>query len=432
MKKVLLVVDNPHREMRGLVAILIRLRKKGVFSHIVSKTTFNDWYILMKPDAVVLPRATSELMPFIKQYYLQTKIIVIPSEHGSGFEQKVLNNAFGPNYWDKGQNDSAIELASLVLVGGENQKKWLSKAMPDNEDKIKVAGTLSSDHWLKPKSNTPATQKKIGICTTFKSMFLTTSNTSVHKLLYQHLSPNYEDNRWRLNFQNYELHYLTLVFEAIDRLISSGNDVDVRPHPHEYWPGWKYCRKFILNKDKLSLNRSIDITKWIDSTSACITSFSTTSLDCIARGVPAISLEKLIVDEVERVHKIKTPLQGEFSWNPASMDEMMELIEKANCGELNSSPRMDLAEKFMADNFHWPRKKSCATFCVEQVFALIQQPNPSNEKTFDWILKTPKAIAKIVGKEARDFIGPRRSNLLFTFSFRIWYEAFKFNKDIGV
>jgi len=31
MKKVLLIVDNPHREMRGMVAILKRLRKKNIF-----------------------------------------------------------------------------------------------------------------------------------------------------------------------------------------------------------------------------------------------------------------------------------------------------------------------------------------------------------------------------------------------------------------
>jgi surface carbohydrate biosynthesis protein len=431
MKKVLLVVDNPHREMRGMVGIWIRLRKKGCLVHIVSKTTFNDWYMLFQPDAVVLPRATSELKSFVKEHHLQTKIIVIPSEHGSGFEQKVLNNAFGADYWDKGQSDSAIELASLILVGGENQNKWLRKAMPVQVRKIKVVGTLSSDHWLKPKSNKNPSQK-IGICTTFKSMFLSTSNTSVHKLLYEHFSPNYDDNRWRLNFQNYELHYLSVVFEAIDRLTSSGNYVDVRPHPHEYWPGWKRWRKSALNKDKISLNRDIDLANWIDSNAACITSFSTTSLDCIVRDVPAISLEKLVEDEVQRVPEIKTPLMGEYSWKPSTLTEMMLLIDKANRGELDASPNIKSAEDFIEANFHWPREKSSATFCADEIFDLIDNSYQPGKRSLTRLIKIPVAIVKIIGKEIRDFIGPRRSNLLFSFSFRIWYRSFQFNKDIDV
>ena len=72
----------------------------------------------------------------------------------------------------------------------------------------------------------------------------------------------------RLNFQNYEIRYLSHLLEVIDLLVNSGYEVEIRPHPHENWNGWLRWLKQIRIK-KRSLNRSIDITSWIDSLSVC-------------------------------------------------------------------------------------------------------------------------------------------------------------------
>ena len=86
----------------------------------------------------------------------------------------------------------------------------------------------------------------------------------------------------------------SVLFETIDKLSKAGYDIDIRPHPHENFDGWKYWFKFLKDKKNISLNRDTDITKWIDSNHVCITTFSTTSLDCIARNIPTISLENLL------------------------------------------------------------------------------------------------------------------------------------------
>ena len=126
MKKVLLIVDNPHREMRGMVAILKRLRKEKIFTYIASKISLNEWCKILEPDIVVLPRSTGNpYKPFIEKNYNHRKIIIIPSEHGSGIEKKMLTFNFGNNFLNDGKIDSAIDLVSLILVGGENQKKWI-------------------------------------------------------------------------------------------------------------------------------------------------------------------------------------------------------------------------------------------------------------------------------------------------------------------
>lgn len=427
MKRVLLVVDNPHREMRGLVAVWLRLWKKGIFAHIASKKSFNDWYALLQPDAIVVPRATAEFKPFLEAKVAETEIVVIPSEHGNGFEQKVHNNAFGPGYATKGETDSAIELASLLLVGGANQKRWIAAASPHLSDKIHAVGTLSSDHWLKPRQQ-PSVTGAVGVCTTFKSLLLSIWDKSVHSVIYEHLSPDYRANAWRLGIQDFELHYLASIFEATDKMLANGFAVDVRPHPHEYWPGWQQWQKRVGRK--VSINRQVDLAGWIDSKIACITSFSTTSIDCIARGVPSISLENLVAEQARRLPSIKEPLKGDFSWQVSTLDELIKLLERARKGELEVSPDLHGAQTFMRDNFNWPRDVSCATLCADAIEQLINKSSKKRRRTRRDYVELPFRALKILAKDIRDFFGPRRANLLFTFSIKMWIDACRFNRDI--
>lgn len=427
MRVVLLVVDNPHREMRGMMAIWLRLWRKNIAAHIVSKTTFNDWFEILHPDVIVVPRITGEFARFLKTVADRTKIVVIPSEHGNGFEQKVLNNMFGQNFALKRERSNMPELAALILVGGQNQRDWIANADSSLGPCLRVVGTLNSDHWVKPKAESQSSQ--VGICTTFKSLMMSTSNNSIHWLWYSHLRPAYRDNAWRLAIQNFELHYLATVFEAVDTMVESGYTVDVRPHPHEYWPGWKRWRKKM--SPTVSVNRQVDLSGWIDSKFACLTSFSTTSLDCIARGVPSISLENLVKDEVERVPAVKEPLKGEYSWQVSSMSELLELLQKARNGTLPCSPKLADAQEFMRLNFNFPRPSTCATLCVEAIEDLLSAPRQASAaRSLRSFLKLPLSVAKIAAKDLRDFFGPRRSNLLFTLSIKMWLEAYRFNRDI--
>jgi len=434
MKKVLLIVDNPHREMRGMVAILKRLRKKKIFTYIASKISLHEWNSILQPDIVVLPRSTGNpYKAFIEKNYNHITIIIIPSEHGSGIEKKMLTFNFGNNFLNDGKIDSAINLVSQILVGGENQKKWILDTMPELFNKVKIVGTLNSDHWLKPKKIKKIKKMKIGICTTFKSLFLCTKFKSPHKLLYDHLSPNYESNQWRLKVLDVDQHYLSVLFEAIDKLSNAGYDIDIRPHPHENFDGWKYWLKFLKDKKNISLNRDTDITKWIDSNDVCITTFSTTSLDCIARGVPAISLEKLVADQVARMPKFKQLQTGEYSWNPSSFEEMMNLIEQVKNENLKTSPNFSSAEVFMRDNFYWPRDISSATLCTNEILNLLSKKNRKRKRSLISILKIPLALVRIILRDIRDFFfGPRKSNLLFIFSFKVWRSSLKFNKDLNL
>ncbi|MGE3342193.1 MAG: hypothetical protein AB7L71_02065 [Vicinamibacterales bacterium] len=428
MKAVLLVVDNPHREMRGMVGIWRRLWRGGVVAHIASKTTFNDWYAIMRPEVVVLPRATSEMGAFMESKASETRFVVVPSEHGAGFKNKTLNNVFGPNFVGTGTVTSAINRASLLLVGGENQRQWISEAVPALASRTRTTGTLSSDHWFRPKRDR-GDRRQMGICTTFKSLLLASTTSSVHRLLYEHQSPDYDANAWRLKLQDYEFHYLVCLFKVIDQLAAAGYAVDIRPHPHEYWPGWRRWKQ--VAPSAVSLNRDMDLAHWLDGNLACITSFSTTGLDCIARGVPSISLEGMVKDQASRVPVQRQPLEGRFSWQASSVDELLSLLRTAERGELPPSPAMAEAGEFMRANFHWPRTRTAAALCVDEILRLLNEMPPgARTGRFRRLASVPRVVLKILAKDVRDSVGPRRSNLLFTFSAKIWHDAYLFNRDL--
>jgi hypothetical protein len=310
-----------------------------------------------------------------------------------------------------------------------NQKKWIENAAPNLKEKLKVTGTLSSDHWHVPKVKN-SSKKKVGFSTTFKSMLLSISTDSVHKTVYEHIKDDYKVLRWRLDIQSFELQYLAKIFEAIDLLLKEGYLVEVRPHPHECWSGWKrWCNSV---DSKITLNRQINLADWIDGNIACITSFSTTALDCIARGVPSISLEYMLKKYIDLVPKVKEPLKSEFSWQPKNFEEFLELLIKAKACELPCSPNLDKAKDIMLKNFCWPRESSSATLCVNEIVHLLEQSEQKRSRLGARIINIPIAIAKIFAKEIRDFLGPRSSNLLFSLSIRIWFEAYRFNKYINL
>ena len=234
----LLVVDNPFRELRGLQSVKLHLEQLGFSSLICSKTNFNNWFEILAPSVVVLPRATSEMTAFVNQNHHRTSFVVVPSEHGSGFEEKVLANAFGYTFLKDKKSSSAIHNVEKICVGGDNQKKWLVQASPQLDDKIVVSGTLSSDHGYLATDDEKPVQQKVGVSTTFKSLLLSTKTSSPQAVLHGVIGEGkLEQNFWHLQFQHFELVYLSILLDVADHLLEAGIDIEIRPHPMKGWAG---------------------------------------------------------------------------------------------------------------------------------------------------------------------------------------------------
>lgn len=425
----LLVVDNPLRELRGLQSVGLHLEQSGLSSHICSKTNVNNWLEILKPSVVVLPRATSELRALVERYHKTTGFIVVPSEHGSGFEEKVLANAFGYEFLKDKQSNSAIHLVDKICVGGKNQRRWLAQVNPSLKDKIVVSGTLSSDHIYIP-SDAKKMEQKVGISTTFKSLLLSSQATSPHAVLHSVLGHGkLQQNFWHLQFQNFELIYLSILMDLADHLLDSGFDIDIRPHPHEGTTGWQGYIKAVnhhYGQGRVAIDRSVDVSAWLDSLPVFVSSFSTMSNDAMMRGRPAISLENLVPFESIDLPSYKQPLRSDFVWKPNTVEEAVDLVRRAFRGELPVTPDQKKLSAFMHDNFDWPREQPAYAVIANEIAQMVRSHSATpRPKVFS--RRLGYNFAAIFYKDIRDFFGPRRDNLLFSFlSRRLRADARKY------
>jgi len=219
-----------------------------------------------------------------------------------------------------------------------------------------ITGTLNSDHWCLKRFEGPAPRRdfRIGIATTNKSILFGVPVRSVVGLLSAHRLGNWEEALWRVDFAAYELAHMLLLTEVIERLRRTGWEISLRPHPHEHIVQWKgYLHGFGAG---VELNRSLRIDEWLDTVPVVLSSFSTVSIDAIAHGIPSLSLHGLLPERFfDALPAMKKPFLAPYAWTPKSLEEFFDLIEKARTGSLAPSPEPELVQRFMAENFNFPR-----------------------------------------------------------------------------
>lgn len=427
---VLFVMDNPHRELRGIACIAERLRQRGVPAALCGKSTLATAYNLHRPRLAVLPRITTDMATFARSVAGSTIICVIPSEHGSGFRDKVLNNAVRMLPDGRQPHDAAPEVVSRVYVAGENQETWLADAGIYDEARMLVVGTLNSDHWLVSGRRTRAASPRIGIATTNKSILYGLPIRSIPEIVNQHRTQDWNESLWRIDLAAFELAHTLVLTDALDVIKRMNQPVSIRPHPHEYVEHWA---GFVARQgDGVSLNRSLRLDKWLAGLSACIATFSTVTLDSIAHDVPCISLEAMIPERyAQALPPEKKPMPSIFSWNPKSRDELRDLLEKAVDGVLPSSPHPAEAAEFMKRNFLFPRDHLACDAISDDILALLDrgaQARPDHDRRpgvplarhLSYYLRCARAYVR----------DPRRENQYFPFNLRQNQSARKYCAEL--
>ena len=90
-KNVMLAVDNPYRELRGIYSVKMRLAELGISSFIAPIDHIFFYYNLFTPEIVVLPNVCgNSLKIFVEQAQRKSKICFLPSEHCFGKPDRVI------------------------------------------------------------------------------------------------------------------------------------------------------------------------------------------------------------------------------------------------------------------------------------------------------------------------------------------------------
>jgi surface carbohydrate biosynthesis protein len=442
-KSVLLIIDNPHRELRGMLSVKEALIRRGISSVIVSKSCIYAAYELYRPSVVVFPRVTASMGNAVREISKQSSVCLIPSEHGNGLRVKVINNAVGNIEGVLGKN-SATEVVERAFVGGENQCKWLMEAGIYDKARLTVSGTLNSDHWFLASNAHKKKQKfRVGVATTNKSLFFGIPVDSVPSIVDGHRPGSWQDSLWRMDLIAFELANLLILTEIFELLHKQKVEVSIRPHPHEYFENWnRYIKN--ISRENFSISRDLRLDLWMKNVSVVISSYSTTTLDAVAHGIPSISLERLIPSRfMDVLPHYKKPLLSEFCWKPADLPELMGMLEKAKEGALPISPDLERAKQFIKDNFHFPRDRPACEILAEELATIVKKREGISRRSWQTVFSGKTLAARVLsaipfGRRLRLIISylssflftDRRENLYFPFNYSLNKDAKRFARDL--
>ena len=104
---------------------------------------------------------------------------------------------------------------------------------------------------------------------------------------------------------------------------------------------------------------------------------SASALDAISRGVPVISLKKILnQDALKRIPFGFHYDYYEYLWQAESLEQLKEFIQMASQKKLPVSPNPDYFKEYIFRHFHFPRKKPSAYLVAESIADLLKNNRP--------------------------------------------------------
>lgn len=370
----LIVIDNVYRE--GLTSYILekKIKKLGYSCEIVSKTIFETSIHILKPKIVIIPRINAGFEKIFQLKMIHNfEIYFIPCEHGAGDDKRIIS--FIANYNLKDDlskvNYDNLKLINKIFVPSNFYKDILIKNNFFQNNQIIVSGNISTDLWFKQikdkiKQKIEASNKTIGIATTFKTSFFGVNFNSFNEGLYFMKkildTRNFEKKmKYDLSFLHYEMFCYIIFLKIIED--NPNHNFSIRIHPQENLKNSINLGKKINN---LEIDRSTILSEWLCRQSILISSSSTVIYDAIFYDIPSFSIINLIpVNIIQSLEEVKKPMKIDILDKPKNFQEVNSLIN--NIDKIKPY-NMSEIEKDTINKFYFPRKEFSFNIISKTIF----------------------------------------------------------------
>lgn len=286
-----------------------------------------------------------------------------------------------------GQIRSA-RLADKIIAWEENQARWISdEGIP--AEKVFVAGSARLDPYMAAPQDDREERKHLGI--TLRADPLTSNPMGVLRSIFGYRSVNpkegirpalpasaqYEDWIW-------EVQAITRVmFQTISEVRKTIQaPIIVRPGPWERYRMYDFLPGQVPNLQVLPFMLQNDYVRQCFATVDC---YSTLGIESLLAGTPVISIVNLVPGleqhaggaEGTRFNAVYRP----FFWQPKSFEELLEMVRKAEKGELPVSPDPEGFKKFMRESYGWPGERPASFKTADLLCSLLDAPRTEPEQT---------------------------------------------------
>jgi surface carbohydrate biosynthesis protein len=341
-KRVALIVDNPYRDLPGLVLVATRLCQQGVTCYLVPFNLQNHEISFLTPDFVLLNylRKTNESFA----WYL-TKL-------GIGFgildTEGAVYQSLDAFAWTMATNPYVRKQASVFCSWGPRFAEHASSAGWYGADQMIVTGSPRFDYYAAPWRQAAL---RVTADTGRYGSGLVLVNGSFPIANPQFQSPEAEvemyvkhfgmDRRDVLASQRSQRGAMLELVALVNRLAERFSRVAFvyRPHPFENLSTYK---RLLKRRDNLRLIKSGTVDGWILRSRAVIQWSCSTAIEAAIAGVPALSpawiparaqplaesVSVLCVSEDELTQTLESILEHRFQPSEAIGKRLVRLIKE--------------------------------------------------------------------------------------------------------
>lgn len=285
MRRILLLVDHPQRDLAGMVLTAVELHRRGIIPYLASRHHGHAAAFNLVPDAVLLPFCREANVRFIKSLN-QTGMQVFVLDTEGGIVSSLSDYA--------GTLTSDVNARMSIeafFCWGPRIADYLIDNSVFLEEQIAVTGHPRFDFYFPPYKQamearwflTQSREKRVLIATTFtliNSRF-TDRETEIRLLKQAGVSQSLIDRRMAA-----EAAALQTFIKLTQRLSSEFPAIQwiLRPHPFEDDTIYQQC---VVN-DNVFIERDGDIRQSFQTATALIHHGSTTGLEAAIHGIPVL------------------------------------------------------------------------------------------------------------------------------------------------
>lgn len=318
--KVCLIIDNPLRDLDGLVLLAVNLAQRGSEVFLVPMYTQAYEIPSICPDFVLLNYARAANTELIKAYSQAGIAVGVLDTEGGIWES-------AEQFIKSIRHSECAEFLDLYCLWGSRQYEAMAASTRINPEKMVITGNPRYDFYQKPWSDALEP-----IYNGQHPMVLIISNFS---LAFPRYSKGVKDEMRNMILAGYDQNYVEErikselcarrgLINVMEKLSSDFPSIVfvVRPHPfedeHEYI-------SLLKNEKNIQVTRAGSVAPWIKQSKAVLHLNSSTAIDTYVMGKIAVSLDWISNDTIRGMSE----LSYQASYKCDDYESLKEIMERA-------------------------------------------------------------------------------------------------------
>lgn len=376
--KFLIMIDQATRDAVGQLLTGLTLQRQGHRVAYCNQMTLKALCERFQPNVLYSSWCSGgEMDAWFQNIRPRTRIALVDQE-GRRSGETSFKRALRLN--DNAQIRTA-GLADKIVAWEGTQGRWIAdEGIP--KDRIAVVGSARLDPYLAFENGQRKRPNYLGI--TLRADSLTSDPLNILRNIYGYRAVNpgegirpalpvnaqYEDWIW-------EGMAITRVMLRVITEIRRSSKIPmlVRPGPWERYRMYDFLPKEIPD---LKVAPFMLQHEYLRECFATIDCYSTLGIESLLAGTPVISIVHLVPRLEQHVGgaegtRFNAPYRS-FFWQPKDLAELIELVLKAQRGELPVSPDLNAFKQYMRDSYSWPGDRPASFKTAELLISLLDTP----------------------------------------------------------